>query len=107
VRDWPQALSVNASYELSRIVDEALCNVVRHSRATRVNITLAALGPHLLLIIRDDGVGCSSLSGVAAWGLGMRGMAERAIILGGEVEVTSAPGQGTTVRVRVPLERVT
>ncbi len=107
VRDWPRELSVNASYNLTRIVDEALCNVVRHSRAAHVTITLAALGSNLLLTIRDDGVGCSSVSGAIELGLGMRGMAERAVILGGEVDVTSAPGRGTTVRVCVPLERVT
>jgi signal transduction histidine kinase len=107
VRGWPRELSVDASYDLSRIVDEALCNVVRHSRAAHVSITLATLGANLLLTIRDDGIGCSSLSGVVVPGLGMRGMAERAVILGGDVCVTSVPGRGTTVRVCVPRERVT
>lgn len=107
VRDWPRELSVHASFNLARIVEEALCNVVRHSRASHVSITLGALGSNLLLTIRDDGVGCSSVSGEIEPGLGMQGMAERAVILGGEVWVTSAPDRGTTVRVCVPLERVT
>ena len=106
-RDWPRELSVHASYNLSRIVDEALRNIVRHSRAAHVSITLAGPGSNLLLTIRDDGVGCSSVSGAIEPGLGLRGMAERALILGGEVCVTSAPGRGTTVRLCVPRERVT
>jgi two-component system sensor histidine kinase UhpB len=106
VRDWPRELSVHASYNLARIVEEALRNVVRHSRATHVSITLGALGSKLLLTIRDDGVGCSSVAGEIESGLGLQGMAERAVILGGEVWVTTAPGRGTTVRVCVPQERV-
>jgi two-component system sensor histidine kinase UhpB len=107
VRNWPRELSVLASYNLSRIVDEALRNVVRHSRATHVSITLAGGGSNLRLTIRDDGIGCSSIGGVIEAGLGMRGMAERAAILGGEMAVTSSPGRGTTVRLSVPRARVT
>jgi signal transduction histidine kinase len=86
-----------------RILQEGLTNVARHSRATRVELELRLDGGGLELQIRDDGVGFDPATAEAArTGLGLHGMGERAALLGGTIEIRSAPGQGTTVHARVP-----
>lgn len=84
-----------------RIAQEALTNVTRHAGARRVEVRLAVSGAHLVLTVRDDGRGVSPVA--RADGRGLVGMRERAELLGGTLEVTSAPGAGTTVRAVVPL----
>ena len=86
-----------------RILQEGLTNVARHARATRVELVLRLGGGGLELEIRDDGVGFDPATAEAArTGLGLHGMGERAALLGGTIEIRSAPGQGTTVHARVP-----
>ncbi len=89
-----------------RIVQEALTNISRHANARRVDITLTHQGPDLLLTVRDDGVGFD-LSAMreraqAGGSLGLLGMQERATLLGGQLDVMSALGQGCTVTLRCP-----
>jgi PAS domain S-box-containing protein len=89
-----------------RIVQEALTNVQKHARARRVGIILRIRGNNLVVIVEDDGQGfdpAPAVEAAAASRLGMRGMRERAALVGGELEVESAPGRGTTVYVRIPL----
>jgi PAS domain S-box-containing protein len=87
---------------LFRILQETLTNVARHASATRVDVRLASAGGSLILEMHDNGIGMSEvhLSSVAS--LGIMGMRERARLLGGEVTIRSASGQGTTVTVRIP-----
>jgi signal transduction histidine kinase len=93
-------------YELSRILDEALRNAVRHGRPERITVTLTRTD-HLRLRVHDDGDGfrvpgdLSTLTADEHYGI--VGMAERARNAGGELAVTSRPGHGTTVEVSVPL----
>lgn len=93
---------------LYRITQEALHNVVKHAQASRVNVLLEKTGEDIVLIIEDDGVGFSEEGKPrgrrTAKGLGLRGMHERAVLIGGIVEIESSPGSGTTVYVRVPLK---
>lgn len=84
--------------ELLRIVREALANARRHSEAENVVVTLSARDGHLIAEVSDDGRGFGP---EAATGVGLGSMRERAAALGGELEVRSAPGEGTRVRVRV------
>ncbi len=83
-----------------RIVQEAITNVVRHAKATKVSVVLEKSGPDLILSISDDGIGfdLKALRGSAAT-LGLRGMEERAEALGGSLTIDSAPQSGTQVRV--------
>lgn len=92
-----------------RIVQEALTNVIRHAQAKHVLVELRRHEAGLLLTIRDDGVGFdasavqkNTLPDVR---LGLKGMEERALALGGRIEIESAPGRGTEVRARFPLKK--
>jgi signal transduction histidine kinase len=84
-----------------RIAQEALSNVARHAKARHVEVTLTAQDAALELTVRDDGVGFDVERRRSD--LGLVGMAERAELVGGRLDVESAPGAGTTVRARFPL----
>jgi PAS domain S-box-containing protein len=94
-------LSTKASIELLRILQEALANVRRHSAATIVEVGLRTDDQAVLLEVSDDGRGFDP--GSARAGIGLSAMRERVEELGGEIEVSSRPGEGTEVTVRVPL----
>jgi signal transduction histidine kinase len=85
-----------------RIVQEALTNCAKHARAQRIEVRLANRGDGLELIVVDDGIGFQRERTPVA-GLGLIGMEERVRELGGTAVVRSAPGQGTSIRVSVPL----
>jgi len=87
---------------LFRMVQEALNNAARHSRSDRVRITLRQRSGRIRLSVRDWGNGFE-LSSVGDNRFGLEGIRERARILGGEAKIKSTPGQGTLVRVRLPL----
>ena len=78
-----------------RIAQEALSNVARHSQANTVEVLLSQVGGEMRLAISDNGQGFDGSA--EGRGLGLRSMRERVQALGGDVEVTSAAGQGTTV----------
>ena len=89
---------------LYRIVEEALTNVRMHSGATLVEVVLRlAREKHIALEVRDDGQGSNVRERVP--GMGILGMKERAVILGGILEVESG-NSGTTVRAILPMEQV-
>jgi PAS domain S-box-containing protein len=90
---------------LFRILQEALTNVTRHAHATDVQVRLAGEDGGLTLEVHDNGQGFDDKQLSRQRSLGILGMQERALILGGEFTVTSAPGKGTTVRVRIPEAR--
>ena len=85
---------------LYRIVQECLNNILKHSGATQAQIRLRVHAGQSLLTIHDNGRGFR-LDGNAHVGLGLQGIAERARILGGAHTIQTAPGQGTTVTVRI------
>ncbi|MGE3179791.1 MAG: sensor histidine kinase, partial [Vicinamibacterales bacterium] len=88
---------------LYRIAQEALTNVAKHARATRVDVLLERRPDAVLLVVEDDGVGFAAGEGAPAapGGFGLLGMQERASLVGAVLEVESTPGQGTTVLVRL------
>jgi len=86
---------------LFRIVQEALTNVVRHARATQVNLRLHVAGHTLELDIEDNGQGYAPQSVPGARALGLLGIRERVDVFGGTVEFGNAPGHGAAVRVRM------
>lgn len=86
-----------------RIAQEALTNARRHAQTARVQMTLLLKGEHLLLEARDWGRGFNTKERVAASGhVGLQGIIERVHLLGGTLELHSAPGNGTTLRARFP-----
>jgi PAS domain S-box-containing protein len=87
---------------LFRIFQETLTNVVRHANATEVNAQLAKEEGSLTLKIHDNGKGIDAEQLSSSRSLGILGMRERALLLGGELDISGAPGKGTTVRVRIP-----
>ncbi len=89
---------------LYRIAQEALHNVVKHARATRVGIRLACDADVLTLDIHDDGVGFDA-DGDFPGHLGLRSMRERTTALGGILEIESAPGQGSHTVARIPISQ--
>jgi signal transduction histidine kinase len=92
---------------LYRIAQEALGNVGKHARARTATVEFERNGQNLRGSIRDDGVGFDVdgvLSRVGPQGLGLMGMRERVVALGGNLTVRSSPGQGTSVEFEVPLE---
>jgi signal transduction histidine kinase len=93
------ALTREREVVLLRAAQEALTNVRRHARARLVTVRLSAEDSEALVEVQDDGVGFEPGRGV---GFGLTGMRDRAHDTGGELDVSSAPGQGTRVRVRVP-----
>jgi len=86
-----------------RIVQESLTNLRRHSRSDRARIRLTQRGDQLELEIQDWGVGFDPAA-VEPKRLGLRGIRERARLLGGRALVDSAPGKGTRVLVHLPRD---
>jgi two-component system sensor histidine kinase UhpB len=100
--EWPARLSAGTAHNLYRIVEEALNNVRLHSGAAHVDVLLAANGDGVELTVQDDGRGLPPSEGVRRQGMGMMGMRERAVLLGGALDVTSSGSGGTTVKAVVP-----
>ncbi len=88
-----------------RIFQECLTNVIRHAQAKSVRVSLTQEDENILLVVQDDGIGfCESDLSNSLGSLGLLGMKERAQFCGGEVQISSSPGYGTTVTVRVPVD---
>jgi signal transduction histidine kinase len=92
---------------LFRTAQEGLTNIVRHANATSVKVTLEVDDRAVFLVIEDNGVGFQITTVMPEQldgrGLGLRGMQERVTTLGGELDIQSTPGQGTTIKAKVPL----
>lgn len=85
-----------------RIFQEILTNVARHARATRLDVELRAGGGRLVLSVADNGVGIGAAQANGRRSLGLLGMQERALRLGGELSIEGTPGKGTRVRLALP-----
>ncbi|OQW32800.1 MAG: hypothetical protein A4E19_05440 [Nitrospira sp. SG-bin1] len=103
-RDVPVNISPGAMTTIFRLLQECLCNVVKHAHPTHVAVTLAGTGQGgVELVVADDGIGFDT---TRAWegqkGMGIVGMRERIRLVGGTVKIISRPGHGTTVLCSVP-----
>jgi signal transduction histidine kinase len=100
-------LSPNLETTCFRIVQEALTNVVRHAQAKRVTVELWQQEDQLHLIIRDDGIGfdvqAARERATQGGSLGLLGLEERAVLVGGQIDIQSEVCQGTEIRVCLPL----
>ncbi|MGH2966906.1 MAG: sensor histidine kinase [Solirubrobacterales bacterium] len=95
-------LSSEQELVIYRVAQESLTNVVRHAQARTARIALAPEGGEVVLTVRDDGQGISNPE--AADGSGIEGMRERALLLGAQFSIESAPPRGTTVRLALPVD---
>jgi signal transduction histidine kinase len=104
---WPSRLRSQAALNIYRIIEEALTNVRLHSGALLVEVFLGpGVENDVAVEVKDNGRGAESGAGDRAPGMGVLGMQERAMILGGRLEVLSIAGSGTTVRAILPKEQL-
>ena len=95
------ALESETATAVYRLVQEALTNAVKHANADRVSVEVVEAGPELTVTVRDDGSGFGR-EARRDGGFGLIGMDERVSLVGGRLEIESAPGLGTTVRAWLP-----
>jgi signal transduction histidine kinase len=101
-----EALETGKRMVLYRVAQEALTNVARHARASTVNMIISELPGAIRMEVNDDGKSFQvlrTLSSRRNKRLGLVGMKERVEMVGGKLEIESAPGQGTSVRVMIPF----
>ena len=98
VGDLPDEVEEQVFY----IAQEALNNALRHSAATEVTVRIGVDESEILLIVEDNGTGFDP--DVDSAGMGLTTMQERVGAIGGQVRITSTPGQGTTVEVAVAMK---
>ena len=103
LRGRAHKLPQDTENELYRVAQEALCNVRKHSRANSASILLRYRSGGVLLAIKDNGQGFFSTPHGLAHGFGLQAMSDRAVRLGGRVDVNSRPGAGTELKMTVPM----
>ena len=94
-------LSEEQELVVYRVAQEALTNVARHAQATQVELRLARRGAQAVLTVRDDGLGIHP--GALPSSRGIRGMRERAMLIGAQLEIDSGPDGGTAINLSIPL----
>ena len=96
-------LSLDHATALFRIFQEALTNIAKHARATKVTVRLLRSKQHVTLTIADNGVGIAQADRSKPQSFGLRGMNERARALGGTMALSHAPDGGTLVTIKIKL----
>ncbi len=95
-------LTPEAELVVYRVAQESLTNALRHARATRADVTLSHTGDAVELVVADDGAGLPE--DLREGTTGIAGMRERALLAGGRLALDSSPGEGTEVRLELPLD---
>jgi signal transduction histidine kinase len=98
----PRALAAPVEVALLRSAQEALANVAKHARARRLSVTLSYMDDEVAMDVQDDGCGFDPAT-PRGGGFGLLSMRERVESVGGSLSVESAPGEGTTLAVQIPL----
>ncbi|WP_308924935.1 histidine kinase [Janthinobacterium sp. J1-1] len=96
-------LSLDQATTLFRIAQEALTNIAKHARASKVAVRLDKQRQHIRLCISDNGVGMRPLDRAKPQSFGIRGMSERASALGGTLQLADAAGGGTVLTIKIRL----
>jgi PAS domain S-box-containing protein len=86
-----------------RVLQESLTNIAKHAQATQVEATLERADATVILTVRDNGRGFTPSAPRKQGSYGLVGLRERAYLLGGDIRIESAPGQGTVVEMRIPI----
>jgi two-component system, NarL family, sensor histidine kinase UhpB len=102
----PVVLSTKTAIALFRIYQESLTNILRHAGAANVSCKLVVANDHVTFIIKDDGVGFDITEIEKKQSLGLLGMKERTVMIGGKYEIISEPDHGTTVSVILPVNEL-
>jgi two-component system nitrate/nitrite sensor histidine kinase NarQ len=97
-------ISGAAQVALLRICREAIANAGKHGKPSRVVLTVRQLPETVQVEISDDGIGFDPAAPVRSGAFGLKGMSERAALLGGELTIRSHPGEGTTITVCLPSD---
>lgn len=103
----PERVDPKVEVAVYRLAQEALTNVVRHAKASRASVLVYRRRGSLTLLVEDDGVGMSGPASeppTDSHGFGLTGMRERAALLRGQFVIESTPGEGTSVRVQLPVD---
>jgi signal transduction histidine kinase len=98
-----EALAPEAAAQMYHVAREALTNAIRHAQATTVTVTLDHVEHELLISVQDDGKGFDLRAQLSAQTIGLEEMFARTRLLGGELNIHTTPGQGTTVQLRAPV----
>jgi PAS domain S-box-containing protein len=98
-------LSSQQSVALFRIIQEAMNNIAKHAKATKVDVCLRSTDEKLVLEVSDNGVGFDDTSKKNHDSYGLIGMKERVFLLEGELSITSKKGSGTIVQVKIPYKK--
>lgn len=98
-----ERLNINLEISIFRIIQEALNNIVKYSRAKEYNIELAKTAKSLRLMISDDGAGFDLNNKIKGKGMGIRNMKERAEMHGGTFRIITSPGEGTVLMINIPV----
>lgn len=105
IADKITALSPDVEQCVYRVAQEALTNVLHHARAKNLAVRLEANDGKLTLLVRDDGIGFDPEKAANAGHFGLAGIRERALLAGAEIEISSQPGAGTTIRLTFAQEK--
>ncbi|MEN9867930.1 MAG: hypothetical protein RL748_3520 [Pseudomonadota bacterium] len=107
VEQHGQLIELQATLELTlfRIAQEAVTNALRHSGAKLIAVLLSYEADYVRLEVRDDGRGFDPASPDHAPGIGLLGMRERVLALAGRFEIVSSPGEGTSIKISIPVSK--
>jgi signal transduction histidine kinase len=97
-------LPIGVELSLFRIAQEATANIIKHAKASHASFVVLQQLHEVTMLIEDNGQGFDAVSKKGDQCLGLMGMKERVNLLGGSSVIESTPGEGTTIRVRIPLE---
>ncbi len=103
-----ERLHIPVEVALFRVAQEAIVNIERHSQALNAGIVLEQQDSILRMQVWDDGKGFAHTpvgNGLDVFGVGLEGMQERVRLIGGSIDIVSAPGKGTTIKIEVPLDQ--
>ena len=97
------AFNQERSIAIFRVLQESLTNIVRHANATKIKISLKLAADDLVLEVEDNGIGIKNSDIVNPKSIGILGMKERVLVLGGDLKIRGIPKKGTIVSVKLPL----
>jgi signal transduction histidine kinase len=97
-------LGKHLSINLFRIYQEALTNIARHSKATRVTTVIKEVNGYFNISVKDNGIGFDRNASNAGNSWGLAGMRERVGIFEGELHMQTAPGKGTEILIKIPIQ---